>query len=103
MGVVWTFLLYLFSSFSPSLWETARYRLKYCLKGQLNSKSTNQPSMLNSAEHEILATYKQQITDDYSCYSCLVQLIMKFSLLMNMKIPTLVAGPRSAIGRAPDS
>ena len=46
--------------------------------------------MLNSAEHEILATYKQQITDDYSCYSCLVQLIMKFSLLMNMKIPTLV-------------
>ena len=27
-----------------SLWETARYRLKYCLKGQLNSKQpTNQP------------------------------------------------------------
>ena len=25
-------LLYLFSSLSPSLWETARYRLKYCLK-----------------------------------------------------------------------
>ena len=24
-----------FSSF-PSLWETARYRLKYCLKGSLN-------------------------------------------------------------------
>ena len=28
---------------SPSLWETARYRLKYCLKGPLNSKQpTNQ-------------------------------------------------------------
>ena len=26
-------LLYHFSSLSPSLWETARYRLKYCLKG----------------------------------------------------------------------
>ena len=26
-------LVYPFSSFSPSLWETARYRLKYCLKG----------------------------------------------------------------------
>ena len=26
-------LLYLFSVRSPSLWETARYRLKYCLKG----------------------------------------------------------------------
>ena len=24
--------------FSPSLWETARYRLKYCLKGPLNPK-----------------------------------------------------------------
>ena len=23
----------LFSSLSPSLWETARYRLKYCLRG----------------------------------------------------------------------
>ena len=36
-------LLYLFSSLSPSLWETARYRLKYCLKGPLNPKQpTNQ-------------------------------------------------------------
>ena len=31
-------LLYLFSSLSPSLWETARYRLKYCLKGPINTK-----------------------------------------------------------------
>ena len=30
-------LLYPFSS-SPSLWETTRYRLKYCLKGSLNPK-----------------------------------------------------------------
>ena len=37
-------LLYLFSPISPSLWETARYRLKYCLKGPLNPKQpTNQP------------------------------------------------------------
>ena len=28
---------------SPSLWETARYRLKYCLKELLNPK-TNQPT-----------------------------------------------------------
>ena len=27
-----------FSPLSPSLWETARYRLKYCLKGPLNQK-----------------------------------------------------------------
>ena len=48
-GVVWTFLL---SSFlfplSPSLWETVRYRLKYCLKGPLNPKPTNQQPKLNS-------------------------------------------------------
>ena len=31
-------LIYPFSSASPSLWETARYRLKYCLKGPLNPK-----------------------------------------------------------------
>ena len=31
-------LVYLFSSLSSSLWETARYRLKYCLKGPLNPK-----------------------------------------------------------------
>ena len=38
-------LIYLFSFLSPSLWETARYRLKYCLKGPLNPKQpTNQPS-----------------------------------------------------------
>ena len=36
-------LLFLFSSLSPSLWETARYRLKYCLKRPLNPKQpTNQ-------------------------------------------------------------
>ena len=29
-------LLYLFSSLSPPLWKTARYKLKYCLKGLLN-------------------------------------------------------------------
>ena len=37
-------LICLFSFLSPSLWEAARYRLKYCLKGPLNPKQpTNQP------------------------------------------------------------
>ena len=31
-------LIYHFSSLPPSLWETARYRLKYCLKGPLSPK-----------------------------------------------------------------
>ena len=37
-------LIYPFSPLFPSLWETARYRLKYCLKGPSNPKQpTNQP------------------------------------------------------------
>ena len=36
-------LIYPFSPLSPSLWETARYRLKYCLKGPFNpNQPTNQ-------------------------------------------------------------
>ena len=37
----WGFLGHFFSHLSflsPSLWKTARYRLKYCLKGPLNPK-----------------------------------------------------------------
>ena len=34
-------LVYHFSLLSPSLWETAQYRPKYCLKGPLSS---NQPT-----------------------------------------------------------
>ena len=37
-------LIYPFSFLSPSLWETTRYRLKYCLKGSLSQKTTNQPT-----------------------------------------------------------
>ena len=40
-------LIYPLFPLSPSLWETARYRLKYCLKGPLNPKQpTNQPSLI---------------------------------------------------------
>ena len=38
-------LIYPFYPLSPSLWETARYRLKYCLKGSLSPKQpTNHPT-----------------------------------------------------------
>ena len=41
-------LNYPFFLLSPSLWETARYRLKYCLKGPLNPKQpTNQRHHFN--------------------------------------------------------
>ena len=42
-------LVYHFCFLSPSLWETAQYRLKYCLKGPL---SANQPTKLEPAHVE---------------------------------------------------
>ena len=45
-------LLYPFSSLSPSLWETARYRLKYCLKGPLNPKQPTNHSRKRDGNHK---------------------------------------------------
>ena len=42
-GFVWKFFLSsIISLFFLPLWETARYRLKYCLKGPLNTTTNNQ-------------------------------------------------------------
>ena len=41
-------LVYLFSLF-PSPWETARYKLKYCLKGPLNPKQPTKQSSVSSS------------------------------------------------------
>ena len=47
-------LNYPFFLVSPSLWETARYRLKYCLKGPLNPKQpTNQPKIWITVGHPV--------------------------------------------------
>ena len=43
-------LIYPISPLSPSLWETARYRLKYCLKGPLNPK---QPTNLGPLRYDV--------------------------------------------------
>ena len=48
-----------FSPLSPSLWETAQYRLKYCLKGLLNPKQpTNQPIMVRPSPPKQLISTK---------------------------------------------
>ena len=50
-------LVYPFSPPSPSLWETARYRLKYCLKGPLNPKQpTNQHTHVHLENYGLLPT-----------------------------------------------
>ena len=62
-------LLYPFSTLSPSLWETARYRLKYCLKGPLNPKHSLtqlwQPSC--STERNGLSNFGRGSPEEPSC------------------------------------
>ena len=51
-------LLFLFSSLSPCLWETARYRLKYCLNGSLNPKQpTSQIGNCSELTHRLLLLF----------------------------------------------
>ena len=54
-------LIYHFSFLSPSLWETARYRLKYCLKGPLTLK---QPTN-NLCVHMIFSSSVQMYRKSY--------------------------------------
>ena len=65
-----------FSPLSPSLWETARYRLKYCLKGPLNPKSTNQRFRCSQIDpypipYKILNKDARCFTFNFICRSCL--------------------------------
>ena len=57
-------LVYPFFPLSPSLWETAQYRLKYCLKGPLNPKQPtniiNKGVSRRSKQPLLLAIVKQQ-------------------------------------------
>ena len=59
-------LIYPFSTLSPCLWETARYRLKYCLKGSLNPKQpTNQPT--NEVDRIFVYFLLGLRYDNYNC------------------------------------
>ena len=62
-------LVYHFSFPSPSLWETTRYRLKYCLKGPLNPKQpTNQIPIPNIKRFSYLSDYECHRTLHCSLY-----------------------------------
>ena len=50
--------VYQFSFLSPSFWETARYRLKYCLKGPLSPK---QPTSLETEFVLLLAVLENSV------------------------------------------
>ena len=47
-------LIYLVSPLFPSLWETARYRLKYCLKGPLNPKQPTNQGPATATDSKVL-------------------------------------------------
>ena len=68
-------LIYPFSPLSLSLWETARYRLKYCLKGSLNPKQpTNQPE--RPKLHRVLAVLDVIGLNSYTIVSVSVREII---------------------------
>ena len=79
-GFVWTFLFSsIFSFLSPSLWETARYRLKYCLKGPLNPKQpTNQPTMKEKVLIMVWIEVDRRITRDH-CWALFGKTLMPIS------------------------
>ena len=60
-------LIYPFFPLSPSLWEMARYRLKYCLKGPLNPKPTNQPTNIPiwDCELHLVRVNMDALSDDF--------------------------------------
>ena len=58
-------LVYNFSFLSPSLWETVRYRLKYCLKGPLSPKQpTNPLTVFRSTSSRLPEKEKEKISTD---------------------------------------
>ena len=65
-------LIYPFSPLSPSLWETARYRLKYCLKGPLTPKQpSNQCISSNILVKEVVTSPVARSPDSrYINYVC---------------------------------
>ena len=78
-------LIYSFSPLSPSLWETARYRLKLSQRA-VKPKTTNQPSSSIGGA----SLKRQKITARGYKNAGSDQLITKLFLLINVKIPIIV-------------
>ena len=65
--------IYLYSPLSPSLWETARHRLKYCLKEPLNPK---QPTILYKTDRD----FKHACAKQKMAYPCSLRMCQPFGL-----------------------
>ena len=77
---IFTFV-FVFSFLSPSLWEMARYRLKYCLKGPLNTKQpTNKWFSIYHASLEDLKTERAQKKGKANAFFCHNSLTSRYGL-----------------------
>ena len=89
-------LIYPFFPLSPSLWETARYRLKYCLKRPLNPKPTNLRKTATIVQDQKKALARPCENNPgpevINLLSCSAQPSMNFFLLINVKLPTTIIG-----------
>ena len=82
-------LVFHFSPFSPSLWETARYRLKYCLKGPLNpTQPTNQHFL--DAREKVTGTFSFHIIHIHESLYIFVASDTMTSVFRSTKIVKLI-------------
>ena len=73
--------VYPFTPLFPSLWETARYRLKYCLKGPLNPiQPTNQKCFKMNA-----ATLSGEATRLFASFSFAGQLLKEIAVFASSR------------------
>ena len=89
-------LVYHFSFLSPSLWETARYRLKYCLKGPLSPKTTNQPTMFCKNKHSTKLIFLPALSLHHGAESLLSLLFCCF-YSFGLRIPFTPPPPRKKV------
>ena len=83
-------LVYHFSLLSPSLWKTARYRLKYCLKGPLSPK---QPTNHRANSSPVGARFIQRSVGFIGVYIILI--IFEKKKLENCVCKTRMMSPCS--------
>ena len=70
-------LIYHFSFLSPSLWKTARYKMKYCLKGPLSPNQPTNQLMLSAYLLGMIFGCKHGLQLKYSSTLCLTKHISR--------------------------
>ena len=83
-------LSYLFSILSPSLWETARFRLKYCLKGPLNPKQPTKSSPVTPIYDQDRLTFGARDNVKYCGHSEMFLLFLNETILCDPSFRTLL-------------